>query len=371
MFVETDMQWFVSTDNGTVTNNDIVAAGSFSIGSDYGKFAEIIMGDTYLWERNLSKPQNVSSFTVPLYTFQSIYVDYGSSNSAAGWSFREDMYFLSVGFAKWDGYGVYEDPEIISNVGGKNTSTTPKADTNPPTIEVAGLKKNPNYDESPTINATITDESDVKTVTLHYKYNGNEYTVDMVKIENITYTAKIPALPYGTEVTYWIVAEDVYGNIAQSELYTYTVADYNPPEVSKVTYKANYDKDRAAVIVQISVIVNEPEYASGIQNVYIDYTIGGETHSEQLVEVSEGNYTITIIVPENLQTFTYTITATDNAGNTISQEHTIDISQYIPPSSGGATGGGGALGTQNLAVIIIIAAASILTLTYYIRKASK
>ncbi|MGQ4892249.1 MAG: hypothetical protein ACP6IP_07140 [Candidatus Njordarchaeia archaeon] len=369
VYVETDTQWSLSTENGTITNDQIAEASSFSIGSEGGKFAEIIMGDTYLWEGNTSVPQNISSFTVPLGTFESVYVDYGSDTSAAGWSFRSDMYFLSVGFTKWDGYGVYEDPEVITKVGGKNTSAAPKADTNPPAIQLAGLKQAPNYDESPKITATVKDESDVKKVTLYYSYSGYVYTIDMMKTEGDTYEANIPALPYGTQVSYWIIAEDVYGNTAQSDTYTYTVADYDPPQIASVQPNAEYIKAQAAVEITITVEVVEPQDASGVHGVYITYTIDGESHSDQLTNIGGDTYQITIIVPENKQTLTYTITAEDNAGNQAStQTFTINISEYIPPGGGGQTGGGGALGAPELAIIITIASMSIIVVAYYVRK---
>ena len=369
VYVETDTQWSLSTENGTITNDQIAEASSFSIGSEGGKFAEIIMGDTYLWEGNITQPQNISSFTVPLGTFESVYVDYGSDTSAAGWSFRQDMYFLSVGFTKWDGYGVYEDPEVITKVGGKNTSTAPKADSNPPSIQVTGLKNAPNYDESPTISATVTDESDVKQVTLHYSYNGNEYTEQMTYVGNDVYEANIPELPYGTQVSYWVVAEDVYGNVAQSDVYTYTVADYDAPKITSVQSNAIYVKSQAAVEINITATVEEPPTASGVHTVYISYTMDGEAHTDQLTNIGGNMYQITITVPENKKTMTYTISAEDNAGNQAStQTFTINISDYIPSGGGGFTGGGGALGAPEIAVIIIIASTSIIAIAYYVRR---
>jgi len=369
VFVETDTYWSITTEGREITNEEIVEASSFTIGTEDTKFAEIVMGNTYLWEGNLSEPQNVSSFTVPLYTFQSIYVGYGSNTSVAGWSFRQDMYFLSIGFAKWSGYGVYQDPEVISHVGGKNTTTTPKVDENPPIIMVAALDHEPNYDESPTIVANVTDDSDVKRVYLYYNYDGTTYQVEMFKDIDGLYKASIPALPYGTQVTYWIYAEDVYGNFAETTHLSYTVRDYDAPEIISINYQAGYNEKEHVVEVNITVEVSEPVNASGIKRVYVTYLIDGESYEEELQEIGNGVYFMTISVPENKETLKYTITAEDNAGNeNTSQQYIINITNYVPPSPGAGGGGGAPLGLPELTVIIVVAAASLVTVLYYVRK---
>lgn len=67
------------------------------------------------------------------------------------------------------------------------------------------------------INATVTDDvSGVKHVTLVYAHansSGNWIgTISMTNLEEDIWNATIPALPYGTNVTYTIIAEDNVGN---------------------------------------------------------------------------------------------------------------------------------------------------------------
>jgi len=130
VFVETSAYWSVYAENETLTNEEIAAASSIKIGFEDVSFAEIVLGDTYLWTGNYSY-LNASAQTTPIYTYQSIYVDYNSPSSATGWTFRSTMYFLTVGFPKWDGYAVYQDPLEIINVGykGKGVPKPPEMDT--------------------------------------------------------------------------------------------------------------------------------------------------------------------------------------------------------------------------------------------------
>jgi len=67
------------------------------------------------------------------------------------------------------------------------------------------------------INATVTDDlSEVKKVTLFYSYANSSGTwlrvVNMTNLEGNIWNATIPALPYCTNVTYTIMAEDKAGN---------------------------------------------------------------------------------------------------------------------------------------------------------------
>jgi len=124
-YVYADMSgsWSITSEDGSpIDPNEIVEASKISLDASGLKFADVDMGDTYLWGGNLTKPYNVSSYTVPLETFVNTFTDYGSETSVGGWTFRSTMYFLSVGFPRWDGKYVYEDPEVVVYLGsGKKT----------------------------------------------------------------------------------------------------------------------------------------------------------------------------------------------------------------------------------------------------------
>ncbi len=137
VYAETTTSWSVSTDTGVLTNDQIAEASKVRIGSENVSFAEIILSDQYLWARNYTM-QNASSQTVPIYTYQNIYVGYNSPSSAAGWTFESSMYFLSIGFPKWDGYAVYQDPTEIIKVG-RRAKVAPPSPTPLPDSDGDGI----------------------------------------------------------------------------------------------------------------------------------------------------------------------------------------------------------------------------------------
>jgi len=94
-------------------------------------------------------------------------------------------------------------PPTIANV-----SQTPAADNVLPEDEVK-------------VNATVTDPNGVKQVILNYTYTNSTGTwtivVNMTNLEGNIWNATIPAFPYGTNVTYRIIAEDNMNNTITTE----------------------------------------------------------------------------------------------------------------------------------------------------------
>ena len=98
-------------------------------------------------------------------------------------------------------------------------------DATPPSI-VAIIQfpdsSNVKFEDHVLVNATVTDEiSKVKKVTLAYSCINNadawNATLEMTNVKGNIWTGNMPALPYGTNVTYEIVAEDYVGNAVSSE----------------------------------------------------------------------------------------------------------------------------------------------------------
>jgi parallel beta-helix repeat protein len=84
------------------------------------------------------------------------------------------------------------------------------------------------------INATVTDAtSGVKQVTLNYTTGDGTWTsVAMMNLEGEIWNATIPAFPYGTNVTYMIIAEDNAGNTITSVEQEYELGYQVVPELS-------------------------------------------------------------------------------------------------------------------------------------------
>ena len=98
-------------------------------------------------------------------------------------------------------------------------------DVTPPSIENVSQtppEENVLPDDEVKVNATITDIiSGVKKVILNYTYTNNTGTwssiVNMTNLEGNIWNVTIPAFPYGTSVTYALIAEDNAGNAISSE----------------------------------------------------------------------------------------------------------------------------------------------------------
>lgn len=79
-------------------------------------------------------------------------------------------------------------------------------------------KNNVQPEDEVRVNATVTDMSGVKQVTLNYTNgNGTWITVNMTSPDGDVWNATIPAFPYCTNVTYVIIAEDNANNKITTE----------------------------------------------------------------------------------------------------------------------------------------------------------
>lgn len=97
-------------------------------------------------------------------------------------------------------------------------------DTTPPSITLVSQlprKNNVLPEDEVRVNATVTDYlSEVKEVTLNFTNgNGTWITVDMTNVEADIWNAAIPPFPYGTNVTYIIIAEDIVNNTTTEDLW--------------------------------------------------------------------------------------------------------------------------------------------------------
>jgi len=110
--------------------------------------------------------------------------------------------------------------DTAGNMGASNTVHF-TVDTTPPNITDVSqtpLENNVLPEDEVKVNATVIDViSGVKKVTLNYTNgNGTWMIVGMTNLEGNIWNATIPSFPYGTNVTYVILAEDNAGNTVTS-----------------------------------------------------------------------------------------------------------------------------------------------------------
>ncbi|MHA1264619.1 MAG: hypothetical protein ACTSRS_05210 [Candidatus Helarchaeota archaeon] len=162
--------------------------------------------------------------------------------------------------------------------------------TGPIVYNIQHLPDPPGYNESVTVSCTVfVPESfgQIDTVNLHY-YNGMNWNI--VAMSNTTprtvgiptdFAAAIPQFTLGTQVSYWIFANDTNGNSTNADnygaYYNYTVSDKWAPFISQITIWNSpiiYGE-----VADIRCRVQEPAGASGTDHVILYYNNGSGWYS--------------------------------------------------------------------------------------------
>jgi hypothetical protein len=138
-------------------------------------------------------------------------------------------------------------------------------DSTPPQIlSVQRSIQNPEYNDTVTISANITDVtgithfvSGVGTVLLNYWNRTYWLNITMtLNTNNSLYEVQIPSLPYATLVNYSIHAADRAGNWNQSETFSYVTVDTYPPNITILVQQLLPNRTRV-------LIPADGEYSSG------------------------------------------------------------------------------------------------------------
>jgi hypothetical protein len=111
--------WDVRDEKGSsVNNNNVTESSRFDVASKLANasFATVKLGSVYDWSKPVAvndtiRTLNVTSKTTPVGAFKASF-ESESGKSSAGFDISAMMYFLSVGFPRWDGYAIYNDPEV-------------------------------------------------------------------------------------------------------------------------------------------------------------------------------------------------------------------------------------------------------------------
>jgi len=116
----TEFAWDIKDEHGSrVDNNNVTESSSFDVTAKLAdaSFASIRLGSTYDWTKPVAvndtiRTLNVTSKTTPIGSFKASF-ESESGKPSAGFDISAMMYFLSVEFPRWDGYAVYNDPEVL------------------------------------------------------------------------------------------------------------------------------------------------------------------------------------------------------------------------------------------------------------------
>ena len=116
----TDIAWHVMDEQGQrLDNNNVTESSTFDVAARLAdaSFASVKLGSTYDWHKPVAvndtiRTFNVTSKTTPIGSFEASFKS-EAGKSSTGFEISAMMYFLTVGFGRWDGYAVYNDPELV------------------------------------------------------------------------------------------------------------------------------------------------------------------------------------------------------------------------------------------------------------------
>jgi hypothetical protein len=153
----TNMGWNVKDAAGSnVNNNDVTSSSRFDVASQLSNvpFASIQLGSIYDWGKPTTPTDdlrtfNVTSQTTSIQNFQSSYQS-DAGKSSTGFDISSSMYFLTQNFPRWDGYSIYNDPEV-SIMASRGTVPTSSPSPSQPPGQPTPV---PTYSPSPTQSTT-------------------------------------------------------------------------------------------------------------------------------------------------------------------------------------------------------------------------
>lgn len=191
----------------------------------------------------------------------------------------------------------------------------------PPNILVYGPIQAPEYNDTVTVGANITDDdSGVYTVLLSY-WNGSYWSNTTMTLNNSLYEGQIPPLPYATEVNYTIYAADRAENWNHSATYSYRVTDTFPPLVRFVRPEPS---DYVSGKIVITVDCQEDNFEN--MSLYIDDVFVQAWNTSGTQEYSVWDTTKFVDGSSHI----LNLTAKDIAGNIANTVATVFTDNTLP-----------------------------------------
>ncbi|MFW9994317.1 MAG: Ig-like domain-containing protein [Candidatus Odinarchaeota archaeon] len=217
--------------------------------------------------------------------------------------------------------GTYSITAIAYDSAGNSASNTiiveVQNDVAPPLISGISLfPVTPVYTDPCTVTVGVIDASSVKNASLWYKLDDGSWQVALMISSGPLYSASIPAAEWGTNVTYYVTAYDIFEQQATSSTFNYVISDdiipvinvYGPP-------------DGAVVMGIIDFTVSGYDDGSGVDDIEI-FVDGSSTWSSSTVPASFSWDTTAI----NNGNYSLAFRITDRAGNYYELEMSFQVS---------------------------------------------
>jgi hypothetical protein len=194
------------------------------------------------------------------------------------------------------------------------TTFTVNDTTIPAYLNLQQSNPNPEYDENNTVSVTVSEPvnaSGVESIWLYYQIDGGSWIkVNVTESSNYTFTADM--LKYNQTYDWYFWFNDTAGNWGQTPITTFIVIDTTPLTYSNLQQTSSspeYDETNT-----VSVTINEPVNASGLDSIWLYYQIdGGSLIDVNVTETS--SYTFTANMLKYNQTYDWYFWFNDTAGN--------------------------------------------------------
>lgn len=175
------------------------------------------------------------------------------------------------------------------------------------------------------LSANVTDNVEVRNVTLEYWFNGREpNNVEMDEDENFSRTITIP--DDAKKLYYRFMANDTSGNLNMSDIFVKNVTDDNPPEISDVTKgtPTTGDSFRLSANITDNIAINSSEVTY--------WTDVSENKTLTLNGSKQPTYWADISLPSNASKLYFLFQATDTSNNTnVSAPFNTSVMDDDPP----------------------------------------
>ena len=190
---------------------------------------------------------------------------------------------------------------------------------NPYISSVQVMPNNVQYYDLATIAVGVTDESTIDDVVLYYRIGAGSWVSESMYTDGPLYLGDIPTQAWNTEVSFYIVATDIYGQSTSSGTevtpHSYIVGDDILPQISVDAPSTNEILFGEVLFVldgsdEGSDVVNASIYV-GDELVFSNNTVVA-TYTWDTKSVENGNHTIVFVIE-------------DGAGNLIEVEKTYQI----------------------------------------------
>ncbi|NOR38725.1 MAG: hypothetical protein GQ580_03955, partial [Candidatus Thorarchaeota archaeon] len=300
-------------DTGTSLNNTAaVPSENFTMTSGLSNVAMMSLGGApYYWGSPEGGNVNVTAQTVPLSTFENMYVSDEGTSNAGTFNVTVEQFYTLISFRWWSGYAVEVDPVFVAYI------SPGASDTIAPSV--SGVQSNPREISGVDnmhleISAYDTGGSGMNEVKVWDQVNNVNYSATYVSGID-AYVVDVPR-ETGREEQYYfdysIVANDGAGNELVASGYTFRFRDNIDPSIVLLDHTNGTD----AFSNEIGLVEVEVSDAggSGVSSVTLTYTNTTGSYNVTMT-LSGTNYTA--IIPNHApDTFvSYQVTVYDADGN--------------------------------------------------------